>query len=224
MRLLRGWFGEKKTALNMWLWLDTNVYKRFHNVILPSKNGTAQLDHILVSPFGIFIVETKNYKGWIFGSEEQANWTQTLYKKKYSFQNPLKQSYRQKKVLASFLQIPESYIDVVVYFVGDCQFKTPLPSNVLNSGLGRYILGFKQQVFTEEDVIELTTILEKHVSSSTLTGRDHLQSLRERHSSTTVCPKCGNKLIQRTARKGPNTGSSFLGCSNYPRCRFTKNI
>ena len=61
------------------------------------------------------------------------------------------------------------------------------------------------------------------MSESTLTNRDHIKSLRERHSSTTVCPKCGSNLVERTARNGPNAGSKFLGCENYPKCRFTKN-
>ena len=68
MRMFRGWFGEKKTTFIMWMTLDADVYRRNHNVIIPSINGTTQIDHILVSPYGVFIVETKNMKGWIFGS------------------------------------------------------------------------------------------------------------------------------------------------------------
>ena len=144
MNILRGWFGEKKTAFNMWLSLDSNVYRRFHDVIIPSKNGTTQIDHLLVSPFGLFIVETKNKKGWIFGSEDQPKWTQTLYGKKYSFQNPLRQTFRQKKVLSEFLGLNESMIRSVIYFVGDSKFKTQLPANVISSRLGRYIKQFAE--------------------------------------------------------------------------------
>ena len=87
--MFKGWFGEKKTQFNLWLSLDTKLYRRLHDVIIPSNNGTAQIDHILVSPFGIFVIETKNYKGWIYGSESQSNWTQVIYKSKHNFQNPL---------------------------------------------------------------------------------------------------------------------------------------
>ena len=114
MRLFKGWFGEQKTELNLWFRLDKNLYQRFHDVIIPSNNGTTQLDHILVSPYGVFIVETKNRTGWIFGSESQANWTQVVYKKKYSFQNPLRQIYRHKKVLSKYLNVDESNIEGVV--------------------------------------------------------------------------------------------------------------
>jgi hypothetical protein len=223
MRLLRGWFGEKKTTFNMWLSLDADIYRRFHNVIIPAKNGTTQIDHLLVSPHGLFIVETKNIKGWIFGSENQPKWTQSLYRKKYSFQNPLRQTFRQKKILSEYLDLDESIIQTVVYFVGDCKFKTQLPANVLNSGLGRYIKQFRNRILSPEAVDRVITALEQHVSESTLTTRDHVRSLRERHTSSTICPKCGSALVERTAKKGPNAGTKFLGCEGYPRCRFTKN-
>ena len=95
--IFKGWFGEKKTTFNMWLSLDAKIYRRYHDVIIPTANGTTQIDHLLVSPYGLFIVETKNFKGWIFGSENQAKWTKSIYGKKYSFQNPLRQTFRQNK-------------------------------------------------------------------------------------------------------------------------------
>jgi len=76
---------------------------RFDHLILPSKNGTTQIDHLIVSGFGLFSVETKNKKGWIFGSENQQKSTQVLYGNSYAFQNPLRQTFRKKKILSEFL-------------------------------------------------------------------------------------------------------------------------
>jgi restriction system protein len=224
MKLFKGWIGEKKTALNIWFSLDNNTYRRFHNIIIPSKNGTTQIDHLLISPYGLFIVETKNKQGWIYGSENQAKWTQTFYQKKYTFQNPLRQTYRQKKVLSEFLKIDEKLIQTVVFFNGECTFKTPLPSNVIESNLGKYIKSFKDIILSDESIDQLVNTLEKFNSESTLTKRDHIKSLKQRHESDTICPKCGSKLVERTAKTGSNKGSKFLGCSAYPKCRFTKNI
>ena len=78
--MLKGWIGELKTGFNLWAGLDKKLYRRFHDIIIPSSHGTTQIDHILVSPFGIFVVETKNYKGWIYGSEDQSTWIQVIYK------------------------------------------------------------------------------------------------------------------------------------------------
>lgn len=59
--------------------LDKEIYHRINNVTLPKNNGmTTQIDHIIVSVFGIFVIETKNYKGWIFGNEKQEKWTQVI--------------------------------------------------------------------------------------------------------------------------------------------------
>ena len=110
----------------------------------------------------------------------------------------------------------QSIIHTVIYFVGDCKFKTHLPANVINSGLGKYIKQFVNRILSPEEINRIVGKLERHVSESSLTTRDHVRSLRERHSSTTVCPKCGSNLVERTAKKGPNAGSQFLECENYP--------
>jgi predicted RNA-binding Zn-ribbon protein involved in translation (DUF1610 family) len=98
-----------------------------------------------------------------------------------------------------------------------------MPTNVIRSGLGSYIKQYRNRILSPEEISRVLKIIEKHISESALTTRDHIQSLRERHSSTTVCPKCGSNLIERTAKKGPKAGVIFLGCENYPKCRFTKN-
>ena len=76
--MFKGWIGELKTKFSLWAGLDSNLYHRVHDVIIPSNHGTTQVDHILVSPFGIFVVETKNYKVWIYGSADQSTWTQVI--------------------------------------------------------------------------------------------------------------------------------------------------
>jgi hypothetical protein len=224
MKFLKGWFGEKKTTFNMWLTLDTNIYRRYHDVIIPSRNGTTQIDHLLVSQFGLFIVETKNKKGWIFGSANQPKWTQSIYGNNYSFQNPLHQTFRQKKVLAEYLKLPETLIHCVIFFNGDCEFKTQLPNNVINYGLGKYIKQFKKSIVDQESLNDVMNRLDLHETHSELTKKDHIRSVDRRRSSNNICPKCGSNLVERMARKGPRAGSKFLGCANYPKCRFTKNI
>lgn len=121
---MKGWLGEKLTALGIWMHLDKETYRRFHNVIVPARNGTTQIDHVIVSPYGIFVVETKNYQGWIFGSANQAQWTQSIYGKKHRFQNPLRQNYRHIKCLSDYLDLPEDRFHSVVFFIGDCKLKT----------------------------------------------------------------------------------------------------
>jgi len=206
------------------LWLRDKSYTKFHDIIITSNNGTTQIDHLIVSIYGIFIVETKNKTGWIFGSERQSNWTQVIYKKKYQFQNPLRQTFRQRKVVSVFLNIEESTIHPIIFFNGDCILKTAMPSNVLKSGLSRYIRKFRIPMFSEEDLKKLVYKLELLQSNNTTSKKDHIKSLEERHSSITTCPKCGSHLVLRTTKRGANVGATFLGCDNYPKCRFSKSI
>lgn len=74
-RWFKGMFGEY--LVNKLLsQLPNPDYTLVKNVTLPTEDGTTQIDHIVVSKFGVFIVETKNMRGWIFGSKSQRQWTQ----------------------------------------------------------------------------------------------------------------------------------------------------
>ena len=63
--------GENSVDLSLWLWLP-HSYNIFHSVVLnPTNNLFIQIDHLVVSNSGIFIIETKNWKGYVEGSEEE---------------------------------------------------------------------------------------------------------------------------------------------------------
>ena len=222
--MFRGWVGELTTRLGMLMFLDKNIYRRIHNIVIPTANGTTQIDHILVSRFGIFVVETKNMKGWIFGGKDDAQWTQVLFGKKYRFQNPLRQNYRHTKSLADFLNLDHSLFRSVVFFIGDCQFKTAMPREVMTSGLASYIKEFGSMCLEEKEVVHLVSKLNEGKRNQNSARRNHVASLEQRHNSVTTCPRCGNPLKTRIARNGPLVGQSFLGCSRYPACKFTRNL
>ncbi|QIR16081.1 nuclease-related domain-containing protein [Shewanella aestuarii] len=221
--LIRGWLGEKKTRLNLWVSLNSQIYRKFHDLYIPTFSGTAQIDHLIISQYGLFIVETKNIKGWIFGDESAHQWTQLIYGNKYRFQNPLRQTYRQKKALAAYLNIDDNLIQPIVYFAGDCQFKTYMPTNVINGRLRHSIKSYRKAILSEQEVSYLISKVENHQINSKTTNREHVKGLRERYKSTTICPKCGSPLVKRVARTGVNAGSYFWGCDSFPKCRYIKN-
>jgi restriction system protein len=195
-----------------------NIYRRIDDLILPSKNGTTQIDHVLVSAFGVFVIETKNMQGWIFGGEKETTWCQSIYGHKNRFQNPLRQNYRHIECLAEFLELDRQFFHSVVFFIGECEFKTPFPPNVLCSGLSGYIKSFNASLFTQPQVAEIERQLRKVKATSGLAKSDHLASLKRRHASMDVCPKCGGRMVNRTAK---NSDDQFLGCTNFPKCRHT---
>ncbi len=106
-------------------------YHLLNHITLKHADSTTQIDHILVSCFGVFVIETKNYKGWIFANPKHETWTQVLFKAKFKFQNPIHQNHRHVVAVRELLDfLPQDAIKSVVVFSGDAEFKTDLPSNV----------------------------------------------------------------------------------------------
>ena len=100
---IKGWFGEKTIALFLSR-LPKSEYTVLGDIMLSTETGTTQIDHIVVSLYGIFIIETKNYKGWIFGNEQSTQWIQNLYGKKHCFMNPIRQNFAHVKAVEARLE------------------------------------------------------------------------------------------------------------------------
>jgi restriction system protein len=211
-----------------WL-LDAKTYHLIKNVTLPTQDGTTQIDHLIVSPYGVFVVETKNMKGWIFGSEKQKSWIQKIYKHKQTFQNPLHQNYKHVKTLEAVLGLRPEQIHSVVVFVGDSTFKTEMPQNVTH-GIGyiRYIKSKREVVLSDDEV---STVIEKigsgRLEPSIRTHISHVNHVKEhvrKKESDTSCPKCGSEMVLRVVKKGEHAGKQFFGCLRFPSCRGIRNV
>ena len=224
----KGLLGEFLVKLIAKLRLPANMYHRIHNVTLPTPDGTTQIDHIFVSRFGVFVVETKYMKGWIFGGEKQAQWTQKIYKKSFKFQNPLRQNYKHLVALESILGLSFDVMHSVVVFAGDSTLKSPMPANVTSGGSYiTYIKSFTKPVLSETSIQNILSKIEtERLKPSWETDRQHLERLRTRSdlTSTRQCPKCGEDMVLRTAKRGGAKGSKFWGCSTYPKCKVVQNV
>ncbi|OQK15122.1 nuclease [Methyloprofundus sedimenti] len=232
---MKGVIGELQVNLAAKFLLDKSKYTLFKNVTLPTEDGTTQIDHVIVSRDGVFVIETKNMKGWIFGSENQKTWTQKIYRHTSKFQNPLHQNYKHTQTLQAALNIEPSTIFSIVVFVGDSTFKTVMPDNVVYAGgYIRYIKNKTQSVFTESEVKDICAqISTGRLKPSLKTHRDHVKHVKtlvaEKQrpievkpvlkNAANTCPKCGEAMVLRTAKRGDNQGKQFWGCSGYPKCR-----
>jgi len=225
----KGLLGEMLVNFAVNVRLDKQIYHLIKNVTLPTEDGTTQIDHIVVSEFGIFVIETKNMKGWIFGDEKQKIWTQKIYKHTSKFQNPLHQNYKHVKTIESALGIDHSKIFSVIVFVGDSTFKTEMPENVTYAGdfIG-YIKSKTDKIIPHSEVNKIISAIESGRLSRTLkTHREHIkhvQNIVKEKENTNLCPKCGSELVLRVAKQGANKGNEFYGCSNYPKCRHTATV
>ena len=110
-------------------------YHLMNHVTVQMDDGTTQIDHVVVSRFGVFVIETKDYNGWLFGNANDPYWTQVLFRRKFRFQNPLFQNRRHVRAVQGLLDFlsPEAVKSVVV-FTGDAEFKTTTPPGVVTIG------------------------------------------------------------------------------------------
>ena len=180
-RISKGMQGELMVKFAAKLRLPASTYHRLHNVTLPTTNGSTQIDHIFVSRFGIFVVETKNMQGWIFGGAHQMQWTQQFANASYKFQNPLRQNYKHMVVLRSVLNVHPEAIHSVVVFMGKSTFKSPMPANVTCGwGYITYIKSFREKVFSSAEVEDfIERIQSGRLEQSRATNRRHVKQLKK---------------------------------------------
>ena len=163
-------------------------YHLMNHVTIQLKDGTTEIDHILVSKFGVFVIETKDYKGWIFANAKQANWTQVLFKRKFRFQNPILQNFRHVRAVQDLLDfLPRAAVKSVVVFAGTAEFKTEIPQGVFSiSELGEYLREQTLEVMSLDRMHFCVGRLETaRLAISGKTDVEHVQSLRWRHGSST---------------------------------------
>lgn len=222
--------GEFQVNIIAKLRLDKNIYHLIKNVTLPTEDGgTTQIDHIIVSPYGVFVIETKNMKGWIYGGKNDRQWTQKIYRHSQKFQNPLLQNYKHTETLREALELDKDKVFSLIVFIGDSQFKTDMPDNVVYAGeYISYIKGKTIKVFTDLEVENICKLIKSGRLSPTIKTHinhvKHVKSIvekKQQSSDKNACPKCGSSMIIKTAKE---SGNQFFACSAFPKCKTTRPI
>ena len=205
--------------------LPSNKYSIMNNVMLYDENGKShQIDHIVFSKFGIFVIETKNFEGLIKGNTYDKQWVQFLGKTKNNFYNPVHQNYGHIKVLEEKLGIKENIFISIVCFSDEAKLNITGNGNVINTrNLVSKIINEYTEAIIEEDINDLIKEIEalqdKHLNRNFNHVNNIKKSLNKNPSEDRICPKCGGRLIERKGKYG-----DFLGCSNYPKCKYTWNL
>ena len=169
-------------------WLPDSGYELFSDVLLADKRGTTQIDHLVVSRFGIFVIETKGMTGKLYASSDTKYRTWKIYShnRGYTFQNPYLQNYRHRCALAEVLGVPLEVVHDLIFFPHeDLVVATPeklAPSFVTRgSRMAEYILSFKEQVFSAEEVARLKGILQlKRIANTRENKKKHTAALQAR--------------------------------------------
>lgn len=219
---IKGYFGEKSVALFLSR-LDPAKYKTINNIMLQTGKGISQIDHVIVSSYGIFVIETKNYKGWIIGNELDDYWIQVIYKRKEKLRNPIKQNYGHIQALKGALNdYPDINYILIAAFTTKADLKVNVKTDVvytvnLLKTIKRYNIetisnSIKNQIYTK--LISININSKENRKTHIKAIKDNLTGIQNKIDSN-ICPKCGGKLINRKGRYG-----MFTGCANYPKCRF----
>ncbi|WP_148863925.1 nuclease-related domain-containing protein [Marinobacter fonticola] len=152
----KGWFSKAAFKLSKRL-LNKKTYRLIRNVTLPTGDGgTAQIDHIIVSPYGVFVVDTRDMKGEIYGSAEQPDWLQRTGRYVNRFENPLLQNRRHVKTLQGLLGLSEGQVHSLVVFLGEGRFRSEMPGNVVRGwGYLGVVRAHTHEVLSSEQVREV---------------------------------------------------------------------
>ena len=225
-----GRHGEKLTEQELkFVKLFGRKGKILRNVYLPKDNGeTSEIDVLYITQKGIFVFESKNYSGWIFGDEKGQYWTAMLpNRQKNRFYNPIKQNRAHIKWLQKYVGKDIPLFSIIV-FSERCELKKVEveSTDVKVIKRDRTYATVREIWNSHEDTVEdvdavyeklkLLTNVDKAVKEA------HIANV-EKKKRQLICPWCGKELVLRTAKKGNNAGNQFYGCSGFPKCRYVKN-
>lgn len=207
------------------------------NLYIPKENGGAsEIDAVLICTKGLYVFESKNIAGYIFGDEKHREWTVTLFSgnkttEKHKLYNPIWQNNTHIRHLKRYLDSSIPVNSVIVFSdrgeLKNIPRRTESATIIQARDIKEYLDSIRhssQDVLTSDEVYDICLKLLQLTIVSEEKQQDHVLSIIEQQETPTICPWCGGRLIVRTAKKGDKAGKMFYGCSNYPKCRYTRNI
>ena len=176
---IKGFIGEKKVAFLL-VTLDRKKYRTINDLIIRIEGKSTQIDHVVVSNYGIFVIETKNYKGWIVGRESDRYWKQVIYKEKNSFLNPIIQNEYHMKFLRSALTL---FSDIPYYpivpFASEADIKVKAEKDVISEEmLLRTIRNYQTEAISDDLKNEIFNYLKTIKMMNKNYSKEHIKSIK----------------------------------------------
>ncbi len=216
---VRGFLGELKTS-NILNKLPRNDYKVFNDLMLFSDNKMHQLDHVVVSKYGIFVIEMKNYQGRVEGNEFSDNWTQYIGSKVNKFYNPVKQNYGHMRCLSDVLDLNMNYFISLIVFSNETDIDSNLDYVVNLDKTIKFIMKHRKKM--DIDIDDVCATLVKNNITDRKERSKHVAKLKNnvkednKKANSGICPKCDSKMIVKEGKYG-----KYLACS---KCKYTKDL
>lgn len=218
---VKGSFGELKQGVRLYT-LPRENYKILNDIIIPHREKTTQIDHLVISKYGVFVIENKNFAGSIYGSEYDKNWTQVMGRTNYKFYNPVLQNYAHIKAIENIIGEDKKIYSIIVFSDKSTLKKVEVNNDdikVINEvDLLNVIKSFTYQHLNDCEVKDCLKKISSTVDTTSQNKRNHVKNVKEIiDQNNKVCPRCKSELVKRNSQYG-----EFLGCSSYPKCKYTK--
>lgn len=194
-KALSAWLRSRKGKGQVGEWVVGSIlkgvgpgYEVLHDLTFVVDGDSTQIDHVVVSTHGVFLIETKNFQGRIFGQATDSHWTQVLGRTKRSFQNPLRQNHKHVRFLSEHLDIKESALRPLVVFLEGAQFPKGKPEGVhWPRELVPAIRSVRDSVLNNAQVATLRNRLQSLGATTSSKTQLHLDQLAKRHG-TAISP------------------------------------
>ena len=202
-------------------------YLFLSDVMLEIEGKTTQIDHIVFSKYGIFVIETKQRNTYITGNEHDKYWIVKAGRKKHYMYNPIHQNYGHKKAIEKVLGLDYNQVIDIVCVSGQANLRIKSNKVVRVERLVDRIL------FEKDEKIQDYVSMAHRINAMNIVDKkyrkQHIEDIKENINNNTEelrkevvmnrCPRCGNELVIRKGKTG-----EFVGCLSFPKCRYTKEI
>lgn len=166
--------------------------KTLVNLYIPRENTTTEIDLVFLHETGIYVIESKNYIGWIYGNDNHKQWTQTFKNgSKYKFYNPIFQNNMHIKYLKKLLpSINEGHFNSIIVFSERCTLKKIIRNineipvikrNKLFKTI-KEISEKKETVFSKEEIKNIYKILKKYSNVSESVKNEHIENIKRKEN------------------------------------------
>ena len=155
-------------------------YQVFDDVTLKTPKGTTQIDHIVISPYGVFVIETKSHKGVIIGNDSYKYWLQVLKGYRYSFYSPYRQNYAHLITLYKLFNLSYKYFLGLICFTSDTVnlYKCNCSRVLHISSLRQTIQAYKNILLSPSQVEELCYKLKTNSFNSKYMEKKHIKYVK----------------------------------------------
>ena len=228
-----GDYGEKRVS-SFLEDLDCEDYRVYNDLLVRNGKYTTQIDHIVISRYGVFVLETKNVHGKVYGGGNAEFWKQYLpdigYKRygftqEHQLRNPIWQNEGHIKTLRRLVFGNDIPVYGIVVFPNNVDLMITADKPVLHMWeVVPFIKQYHNVVLSSDHMRFYRKRLLEVISTSESDRKEHLENVyhnkarRDSSVANGICPRCGGNLVLKKGKYG-----TFYGCSNYPTCYYTLN-